>query len=154
MLDTFGAGADHDFGLPQQRNPFGGLPMSSYPFPAIRSLTLAFFLVLPTVIEAQNQGRSPAVPPVAVPAVRISEEPIIDGNLADAAWFGLRPLSAFTQRIPRDGEPATLQTEVRIGVDDAAVYVGIRAHDRQPELIVPGDAIRDSDLSQSDALVS
>ena len=129
--------------------------MSCYPFRATHSLVLALLLVLPAVLEAQNQGRQGPVPaaPVTASAVRISEVPIIDGSLADAAWSGLQPLSEFTQRIPRDGEPATLRTEVRIGHDDAALYVGIRAHDDRPELIVSGDRIRDFDLSQSDALV-
>ena len=91
--------------------------MSCYPFRATHSLVLALLLVLPAVLEAQNQGRQGPVPaaPVTASAVRISEVPIIDGSLADAAWSGLQPLSEFTQRIPRDGEPATLRTEVRIG---------------------------------------
>ena len=103
--------------------------------------------------EPGHAGVAPAAAPVTVAAVRISAVPIVDGSLSDAAWAGLQPLSGFIQRVPRDGEPATLQTEVRIGHDDAALYVGIRAHDDRPELIVPGDRIRDYDLSQSDALV-
>ena len=132
--------------------------MSSSPFRATRSLALALVLVLvpPAVVEAQSQGTPGGVPaafPVTASVVRISSVPTIDGDLSDAAWTGLQPLSGFTQRIPRDGEPATLLTEVRIGHDDDALYVGIRAHDDRPDLIVPGDGIRDFDLSQSDALV-
>ena len=123
--------------------------MSSYPLRATRFLALA----LPAVVEAQSQGMASAPVPVTVAAVRISSVPIIDGSLSDAAWAALQPLSGFTQRVPRDGEPATFLTDVRIGHDDAALYVGIRAHDDRPELIVPGDGIRDFDLSQSDALV-
>ena len=126
--------------------------MSRYPLRATRSLALA--LLLPAVVEAQSQGMpvSTGVGVTAV-AVRISSAPIVDGSLSDAVWRGLQPLSGFTQRVPRDGEPATLLTEVRIGHDDAALYVGIRAHDDRPDLIVPGDGIRDFDLAQSDALV-
>ena len=120
------------------------------------AIALGIVLVLPAVVEAQSQGTPGGVPaavPVTVAAVRVSSAPIVDGDLSDAAWTGLQPLSGFTQRIPRDGEPATLQTEVRIGHDDAALYVGIRAHDDRPDLIIPGDRIRDYDLTQSDALV-
>ncbi|HCR04010.1 MAG TPA: hypothetical protein DIU18_02340, partial [Gemmatimonadetes bacterium] len=126
--------------------------MSSYPF----RTTFALALVLPAVVEAQSQGTpggSLAASPVTVAAVRVSSVPIVDGDLSDVAWTGLQPFSGFTQRIPRDGEPATLQTEVRIGHDDAALYVAIRAHDDRPDLIIPGDRIRDYDLTQSDALV-
>ena len=57
------------------------------------------------------------------------------------------------QRIPRDGELATQRTEVRIGHDDNAIYVAVRAHDDQPSLIIPGESIRNNDLSQSDAIL-
>ena len=73
--------------------------------------------------------------------------------------FG-RPASLFSRsttagsaRIPRDGEPATLPTEVRIGHDESALYIGVRALDDQPSLIVPGEALRDYDLAQSDAIM-
>jgi hypothetical protein len=132
--------------------------MSGYHSRAIRSLAIALVivLVLPAVVEAQSQGtpgRAPAAIPVTVAAARIPTAPIVDGDLSDAVWTGLQPLSGFTQRVPRDGEPATFQTEVRIGYDDAALYVGIRALDDRPDLIVPGDGIRDFNLTQSDALV-
>ena len=90
---------------------------------------------------------------VTVPAVRIAEEPVIDGSLAEPAWAELPLLSDFIQRIPSDGNPASLRTEVRIGYDQAALYVGVRAFDDQPSLIVPGEAIRDNDLTQSDAVM-
>ena len=108
-------------------------------------------LLLPNVALAQDQSGQAG--PVSLPAAQVAELPVIDGQLSDGAWALLEPVSGFVQRIPRDGAPATLATEVRVGVDDAALYVGIRAHDDRPELIVPGDAIRDTNLSESDALV-
>ncbi len=90
---------------------------------------------------------------VSAPAVRIADEPVIDGVLSEAAWSELPLLSDFVQRIPRDGEPATLPTEVRIGHDESALYIGVRALDDQPSLIVPGEALRDYDLAQSDAIM-
>jgi len=90
---------------------------------------------------------------VSAPAVRIADELVIDGTLSEAAWSELPLLSDFVQRIPRDGEPATLPTEVRIGHDESALYIGVRALDDQPSLIVPGEALRDYDLAQSDAIM-
>ena len=117
--------------------------------------TFGILLGKPDAVAAQTNGRDGAAPatPATSPAVRIGDEPVIDGSLSDAAWAGLPVLTDFIQRIPRDGEPATLRTEVRIGHDDAALYVGVRAHDDQPSLIVPGEAIRDYDLAQSDAVM-
>ncbi|MSR35610.1 MAG: hydrolase [Gemmatimonadetes bacterium] len=112
-------------------------------------------LALPTPLLAQ----APASPAAAVlgvpttPAVRMSDAPVIDGLLEEAAWNGIEPLSSFIQRIPLDGQPATHATDVRVGYDASALYVGIRAHDPQADQIVPGEGIRDTDLSQSDALV-
>ena len=108
--------------------------------------------VLPVVGMALLCGTSLAAQ-ATVPAVRISGEPVIDGSLTEPEWAGLPLLSDFVQRIPRDGEPASLRTEVRIGYDQAALYVGVRAFDDQPSLIVPGEAIRDNDLTQSDAVM-
>ncbi len=117
--------------------------------------TFGILLGKPDAVAAQTNGRDGAAPatPATAPAVRIGDEPVIDGSLSDAAWAGLPVLTDFIQRIPRDGEPATLRTEVRIGHDDAALYLGVRAHDDQPSLIVPGEAIRDYDLAQSDAVM-
>ena len=119
-------------------------------------LVAALGIVLCTsdAVAAQTNGRDGSAPSAATaPAVRIGDEPVIDGSLSDPAWEGLPVLTDFVQRIPRDGEPATLRTEVRIGHDESALYVGVRALDDQPSLIVPGEAIRDYDLAQSDAVL-
>ena len=92
--------------------------MSRYLLRATRPLALT--LLLPAVVEAQSQGMPGVVSapvPVTASVVRISSVPTVDGSLSDEAWRGLQPLSGFTQRVPRDGEPATLLTEVRIGHD-------------------------------------
>lgn len=106
------------------------------------------------LVAALSFAHAPSLAAQAtVPAVRIAEEPVIDGSLAEPAWAELPLLSDFIQRIPSDGNPASLRTEVRIGYDQAALYVGVRAFDDQPSLIVPGEAIRDNDLTQSDAVM-
>jgi hypothetical protein len=121
--------------------------MPTIPLRAIRVLLPGLILALPGLLAAQTPSARSA------PAVRLVEAPVIDGVLDDAAWSGLDALSPFIQRIPADGEAATHPTDVRIGYDQSALYVGIRAHDPQAGDIVPGDGIRDTDLSQSDALV-
>src|SRR5687768_12870825 len=113
----------------------------------IRVLVPAVLWALPVFAAAQAPSG------VSAPAVRLSDTPVIDGELGDAGWNGLEVLSGFTQRIPSDGQPATLGTDVRIGYDASALYVAIRAHDDDAGQIVPGDGIRDYDLTQSDALV-
>jgi len=72
----------------------------------------------------------------SLPAVRMQgAPPVIDGRLDDAAWRQAPVASGFVQVEPREGEPATEATEVRVLYDDEALYVAIRARDRTPKAI-------------------
>ena len=82
-------------------------------------------------LHAQSHG-----PVATVEAARVSSAPRIDGHLDDEAWRGATPATTFLQRDPDEGQPATERTELRIVYDNAAVYVGARLFDREPERIV------------------
>ncbi|MDB4906674.1 MAG: hypothetical protein JWO05_1458 [Gemmatimonadetes bacterium] len=69
---------------------------------------------------------------LAVTATRTSRPPSIDGRLDDAAWSTAPVVSGFVQSNPREGEPASERTEVRILYDDAALYVAARMFERDP----------------------
>jgi hypothetical protein len=71
-----------------------------------------------------------------VEALRVSSAPRVDGHLDEEAWRTATPATQFTQRDPDEGKPATEVTELRIVYDDAAVYVGVRLHDRDAAKIV------------------
>jgi hypothetical protein len=60
----------------------------------------------------------------------------LDGRLDEPFWNDAAPLTDFRQLEPTEGEPASEATEVRLVVDDATVYVGIRALDGQPTGVV------------------
>ncbi|HEX6938695.1 MAG TPA: DUF5916 domain-containing protein, partial [Longimicrobiales bacterium] len=98
------------------------------------SLVSTSLLVLPTSIAAQETSRAPAggeLPPVPVArAVRIAAPIRIDGRLDEAVWADAPAVTEFTQLDPREGEPASERTEVRILYDDVALYIGARLHDR------------------------
>jgi hypothetical protein len=68
--------------------------------------------------------RAQALPEVH--AVRLRAPIVVDGRLDEAAWAAAAPATAFTQRVPREGEPATEPTEVRFLYDGDALYVGAR----------------------------
>ena len=59
----------------------------------------------------------------------------LDGVLDDAAWATVTPTSGFVQREPVEGTAAEEDTEVRVLLDDQAVWIGLRMHDRRPETI-------------------
>ncbi|MEM1094091.1 MAG: DUF5916 domain-containing protein [Bacteroidota bacterium] len=56
-------------------------------------------------------------------AQRLSTAPTIDGQLDDAAWQQLQPITGFRQVEPNHGEPAALATTVWMGFDDRNLYV-------------------------------
>jgi hypothetical protein len=112
-------------------------------------------LPLQTALAA---GHDPAPPPGSAPspaaivAVRANSAIVVDGRLTEEAWGPAAPATTFTQREPREGQPASERTEVRVVFDDDALYVGARLFDREPGRIV-GRLARRDDEDQSDALI-
>ena len=57
---------------------------------------------------------------------------MLDGALDEAAWRDAPIATSFIQNDPREGEPATFDTEVRVVYDDDALYFGVFAKDDEP----------------------
>jgi hypothetical protein len=70
--------------------------------------------------------------PATVRAGRMAKPPVIDGRLSEVEWAQGEPITTFRQKDPDEGQPVTERTEVRILVDDGALYVGARMFDRDP----------------------
>ncbi len=125
----------------------------------ISLVTIAVFWTLPGGLA--GQGLSPQAEPTvgsgtveaAARAIRIDTPPVIDGQLDDAVWESVPAMAGFTQREPMDGRPASEPTEVRVAFDRDALYVGVWAYDSQAGGIVPGEAIRDYEVQDSDAVL-
>ncbi len=93
---------------------------------------------------------------VSVPAARAvrTPQPIrLDGRLDEPAWKLAEPIGPLIQRDPREGEPATEETEVRILFDEQALYFGIVCRDRTPAAIVSTQLTRDADLEVDDRVL-
>ncbi|MYE16677.1 MAG: carbohydrate binding family 9 domain-containing protein [Gemmatimonadetes bacterium] len=134
----------------------------SIPLRAPILLTAALLVAgapLPTGAHAQQNpvdgnGASPPAPaPGIATAARTDAPPVIDGVPNDAAWVAATPLADFTQREPADGQPASEPTEVRILFDQDAVYVAVWAYDSRADAIVPGESIRDYEVTDADAVI-
>jgi hypothetical protein len=85
-------------------------------------------------------------------AVRRDGAITIDGRLEEAAWAGAPRQNGFTQRFPKDGAKAQLETSFSILYDDTAVYVGVWADDPEPQHIRRLLTRRDVD-SPSDSII-
>ena len=84
-------------------------------------------------------------------AVRLSDAPLIDGDvLGDTAW-GERALRGFWQQRPVEGAPSTQQTDVYIGYTDTTLYIGVVAYDDNPAGIIVADSRRDASLDNGDS---
>ncbi|MGH7713366.1 MAG: DUF5916 domain-containing protein, partial [Gemmatimonadaceae bacterium] len=75
----------------------------------------------------------------------------VDGRLTEPDWARAEVASGFLQREPDPNEPATQKTEVRILVDDGALYVGARLFDSEPRRIAAQLGRRDPDDLFTDA---
>lgn len=97
-------------------------------------LTTALLLSAAAQLNGQQE--------VTVPAER-APAPKIDGKLDDAAWKQAVSVSGFRQLDPAEGQPASEITTLRTVIDDQALYIAIRAEDREASRIVRGRARRD-----------
>ncbi|MSR21482.1 MAG: hypothetical protein EXR91_11020 [Gemmatimonadetes bacterium] len=86
-------------------------------------------------------------------AERASGPIAIDGALDEAAWAGAPVASGFLQNEPREGWPATFDTEVSVLYDERALYFGVFAHDDEPGALVVSDLRKDFNTASSDAVL-
>jgi hypothetical protein len=111
--------------------------------PALLALTAAGALAQPAAAATER-----VVP--SYTAVRTSTAPLLDGRIDDAAWTAAPAVSGFRQRDPKEGEPASEATELRLAYDDQALYVALRLEDHEARKIVRRlsrrDAAADADL--------
>jgi len=83
-------------------------------------------------------------------AVRAAGSISLDGVLDEPAWTDAPMAHNFIQNDPREGEPATFDTEVRILYDDDALYFGVFAIDDEPGRIIVSDIKKDFNTNSSD----
>jgi len=97
-------------------------------------------------VTALASAQTPdAALPRTVRAVRTAAPPVIDGRLSEEAWERAPAATAFTQKDPDEGRPATDRTEIKVLYDDTALYIGARMFDSHPDLIDRRLSARDGD---------
>ena len=67
--------------------------------------------------------------------LKTNNEITIDGVLDEVIWKTGDPISNFTQKDPKPGEPSRHKTEVRVAIDDEFIYVGAYLYDSAPDSI-------------------
>jgi len=87
-------------------------------------------------------------PLAAQPSLRaqwIAAPITLDGKLDEPVWRTGTSATAFVQRTPQNGSPASQKSEVRIAYDANALYVGVRNFDTAPDSIAQQLGRRDAD---------
>src|SRR5258706_15816039 len=85
-----------------------------------------------------------------LPAVRAAGPIRIDGALDEPDWAAAPTARGFIQSDPREGEPATEDTEVRVLYDANNLYLGVFAHDREPQNILTSELTKDFNRESGD----
>jgi hypothetical protein len=121
-------------------------------------------ILSPARTHAQAASTSRVAPPPASraganhahafpsPTVRAARAGAItlDGTLDDPAWAAVEPATDFRQQEPRDGEPATQRTEIRLLFDEDALYIGARMFDSLGAAGVRGRLVRRDQFTDTD----
>ena len=97
----------------------------------------------------------PPKPPTERPVARArsaSQPPVLDGEvLEDPAYRDAPVIEGFWQTRPREGQPASERTEVRIVYTEDTLFFGVVCYDREPGGIIVTDSRRDSSLDETDS---
>ena len=96
------------------------------------------------MLSAGNDAaaRGPVV--LAATAVPSATAIKLDGEFSERVWENVPSVSDFRQREPKDGDPATFRTEVKVVYDPTHIYIAVFAHDPEPSRIVGMRTRRDS----------
>lgn len=74
----------------------------------------------------------------------------LDGRLDEPAWAGTPVARGFVQNDPREGQPATYDTEVKLLYDERALYIGVFARDPEPGEIIVNELRKDFNTGSGD----
>lgn len=75
--------------------------------------------------------------------IKIREKINLNGELDEKIWGNIPKINNFTQREPKNGEPATEKTEIAFCYDDEKLYIGLWCYDNNPAKIIRKGMKRD-----------
>ena len=82
--------------------------------------------VAPAVVARDDQGRT------TVRATRLTQAIRLDGQLDEAMYQTVPPITGFVQQIPDEGAPGSERTDAWVFFDENSLYVTARAFDSAP----------------------
>jgi hypothetical protein len=116
----------------------------------LNGLTKGLSVALLVLTSGSNLFAQTALATKTLHAQRISVPVRVDGVLDDESWQQAEAASDFVQQDPNVGEPASEPTEVRVLVDDTAIYFGIVCRDRDPHGVIARELRRGNPFASDD----
>jgi hypothetical protein len=115
----------------------------------LRCIPLCLALSLPLLVPGPARAADGAR---VVEAVRLEEGERIrlDGTLDESVWRRIPATTGFRQQEPREGDPPTEQTEIRVAYDRDNLYIGAILHDSDPSGILAHQRQRNAGLGTDD----
>lgn len=101
----------------------------------------------------QRTASTPERPTVTAARLNAGEALMVDGNLDEAVWRRAVPAADFKQFDPKNGEPATEATEIRIAFDRDNLYIGAQFFDSDPAGLLGNQMVRDGSLGADDRFI-
>lgn len=95
-------------------------------------------------------GAAAQAPTRTLRAHRIATAIRVDGVLDEAAWREAEAAADFVQQDPETGRPASEITEVRVLIDNEAIYFGVTCRDRDARAIIARELRRDNPFAADD----
>jgi len=134
------------------RGTVPNVPLSSRHRPLLRLCCLLPVCVATDAL-AQQRLQLGQLPRPEMQAYALTSTPTFDGDVRnDPAWQAIVPVTGLTQVQPVQGAPASNRTEIRVGYTETSLWVGIIAHDDNPETIIVSENRRDASLDQTDSV--
>jgi len=84
--------------------------------------------------------------------VRTDTAPVIDGVLDEPIWREAVLLEDLIQTLPKEGDPPTERTEIRMLYDRNFLYVGVRMYDSEPDKLIAKQMVHDTDMTSDDRI--
>ena len=113
--------------------------------------TIVAFVGFAGAAPSQASAQTRTVP--TVNAGRLSTEQSaqirVDGLLDERAWRDVSAATDFRQQEPFEGVAATERTEVRVLFDETTLYIGVLAHDSDPNGVIARILQRDKVMQAS-----
>ncbi len=111
---------------------------------------IALATVLASPLSGSTLLAQPAPTTKTLRAHRIASPVRVDGVLDEQAWKEAESATDFVQQDPHVGEPVSEPTEVRVLVDDEAIYFGIVCRDSDPHGVLARELRRDNPFAADD----